>query len=707
VSAAEVTPGFFEVIGRHPALGRSFHADEGLPGVGRVVVLTDRFWKRRFDGDPAAVGRSVLVDGVPFEVVGVMPPDVELPLEIGSASRMDLILPLSLDPGAPRTKRGGHYLQAVGRLKDGVSMASASAEMDGIIGTLIGEYPEEHNQGGFGIVLRPLEEDLLGSSRPVLLVLAGAVGLVLLLACANVASLLLARGESRRLELALRAALGATRVRIARQLLTEASVLSFAGAATGLVAAWWTVRAVAAVGASSLPRLDAVGLSAPVLLFAFALALSTGIAFGLVPALQVMSAAGTLKQGSRGGSEGGRARVRRFLAVGQIGIAVVLLVGAGLLMKSFLRLVEVPSGLEPDRVLTLRLSLPNARYPTRGEIASFFSRYLDAVRRLPGVRMAGASSGLPLSLASGDWGFDIEGRPRVNGRKPGAADWYVVTPGYFEALGIRLVRGRLPFESDAESAPAVIFINETTERALFPDEDAIGRRVRLSQSTGAEQPWRTIAGVVSDVRTRALESPPSTEMFIPYRQFVHFSAGVEARSMTVVLKTSGEPSALAGAARFALQAIDPEIPAADVRDMNAVLTTSVADRRMHVLLVGTFALLALVIASIGVYGVIAYHVAQRRREIGLRLAVGASRASVLSLVVRQGLRLVGAGILLGLVAALFVSGLLATLLYEVAPRDALVFASVAAALLLVGAAASYLPARRVMRVDPVATLRAD
>jgi predicted permease len=321
--------------------------------------------------------------------------------------------------------------------------------------------------------------------------------------------------------------------------------------------------------------------------------------------------------------------------------------------------------------------------------------------------VAGASSGLPLSLASGDWGFDIEGRPRVNGRKPGAADWYVVTPGYFEALGIRLVRGRLPFESDAESAPAVIFINETTERALFPDEDAIGRRVRLSQSTGAEQPWRTIAGVVSDVRTRALESPPSTEMFIPYRQFVHFSAGVEARSMTVVLKTSGEPSALAGAARFALQAIDPEIPAADVRDMNAVLTTSVADRRMHVLLVGTFALLALVIASIGVYGVIAYHVAQRRREIGLRLAVGASRASVLSLVVRQGLRLVGAGILLGLVAALFVSGLLATLLYEVAPRDALVFASVAAALLLVGAAASYLPARRVMRVDPVATLRAD
>jgi putative ABC transport system permease protein len=355
----------------------------------------------------------------------------------------------------------------------------------------------------------------------------------------------------------------------------------------------------------------------------------------------------------------------------------------------------------------MRITLPLARYPGRPDINVYFSRLIEEVQRLPGVRMAGAGSGLPLALASGDWSFDIEGRPRNGTRFPGAADWYVVTAGYFEALGVPLVRGRLPRASDDWEAAPVVFINEATARALFADEDPVGRRIRLSQSSGAEQPWRTIAGIVGDVRFRGLDTAPRPEMFIPHEQFVHFSATAQARAMTLVVKAGGDPMLLVPSIRGVMSGLDPEVPPAQIRDMESVMTRSVADRRLNVLLIGAFGVLALVLAAVGLYGVVAYSVAQRTRELGVRLALGASRTSVLRLVVSEGARLVLVGSALGVAAALALSAPLSTLLFDVHPRDVAVLATAPALLLLVGMAASYIPARRATRVDPVVALRAE
>jgi putative ABC transport system permease protein len=354
------------------------------------------------------------------------------------------------------------------------------------------------------------------------------------------------------------------------------------------------------------------------------------------------------------------------------------------------------------------VSLPAARYPGLSEVSGYFARLVERLDTLPGVVSAGAGSGLPLAYASGDWSFDIEGRPLLaNGRHPGRADWYVVTPGYFESLGIPLVRGRLPSASDTELAPRAVFINETTARTLFPNEDPIGRRIMLTRTRGPEQPWRTIAGVVADVRQRGLDQPARTEIFIPYRQFLHFSAGVQARAMSIVVRTNVDPASLAAPIRAQLRELDPEVPAAQIRDMETVLAESVSDRRLNVALIGAFAVLALALAAIGLYGVLAYSVVQRTRELGVRLAVGASRASVLRLVVGEALRLVAVGVALGVAAALVFGGVLSTLLFEVSTRDVSTLIFVSVVLLVVGVLASYLPAHRAMRVDPVVALRAE
>jgi putative ABC transport system permease protein len=428
-----------------------------------------------------------------------------------------------------------------------------------------------------------------------------------------------------------------------------------------------------------------------------------------MPAYQVSrtGAGESLKDGARGGTEG-RSAARRALVVCQVAIAVVLIVAAGLLAKSFARVVGTPSGLDPGGVLTLRVSVPASRYPGRQEVSGFFDRALERIRSLPGVRVAGAGSGLPLSVASGDWGFDIEGRPKVNGRRPGAADWFVVTPGYFEALGIAPVRGRLPAASDTEDAPPVVFINETTARTLFPDADPLGKRVRFGGSTYEQQPWRTIAGVVGDVRTRGLDQPLRTEVFFPHRQFLHFSPGAQARAMTITIKTSGAaPTSLTSAVRAELRGIDAEVAAADVRDMDTVVSGSVADRRMQMVLVAAFGGLALALAAVGLYGVMAFHVVQRTREMGVRLALGASRADVLGLVVGQGMRLVAVGLALGTVAAFAATRPMADLLHDVSPRDTAVFALAPILLAAVGLLACYIPARRATRVDPVVALRSE
>ena len=706
VPSVTVSVNTFDVLGRRPALGRAF-TKEDVAGDGAVVILSDATWRDRFGGDASIVGATVSVQGRPRTVVGILPADLVMPVNLVASSSAAVILPAAFDTAAPRNQRGGHYLAGIARLRDGVTLAAASADMNGIVAQLARQYPDQHNQGNFRITVDPLREELLGDSRPVLLVLAGAVGLVLLLACANVANLMLARGETRRRELAVRAALGASRFRMTRQLLTEALLLAVTATLAGLVVARWALAVVVGIGPDALPRIGEVSLNPVVLSFAAALAMLTTVLFAMLPATQLSrtQAGETLREGGRGSS--GRARMRRALVVCQVSLAVVLLVAAGLLLKSFARVLSVPGGFDAENVLTARVAAPAARYPDLAAVSGFYTRLGERLAALPGVTHAGASSGLPLAVSSGDWSFDIEGRPRVNGRRPGAADWYVITPGYFEALRIRVVSGRAPTPSDTSGATPVIFINETAARGIFPGENPVGKRVMLSRSRGFEQPWRTIAGVVADVRQRGLDRPSRPEMFIPHTQFLHFSPGQQARSMTIVVRSAVPPEQLVSAVRGELRSLDPEIPLADARPMTEVLALSVADRKLNVLLLGAFAVLAIVLAAVGIYGVMAYDVLQRTREIGIRVALGATRRTVLTLVLSHGLMLVLIGGAIGLAVAAIATRSMTRMLFDVGPRDVAVFAWVAALLVVTGMLATLVPAWRAARVDPLTALRED
>jgi putative ABC transport system permease protein len=708
VAAAGVTTNFFEVVGVRPAIGRPFDASDGLAGRNGVVVLTHQLWERRYHGDPSLIGQTIFVSGSRCEVIGVMPASFRMPSDFGAEQQVAVLVPQVFDAAAPRNRRGGHYLSAYGRLRGDATREQAQAEMSAIIDRLARQYPEEHNQGNFGIRVDPLRSQLLGAARPVLFTLVGAVALVLLIACANVANLLLARGEARRREMAVRVALGASRFRIVRQLLTESLILALAGAALGLAVAVGCQRMVTTIDPSTLPRVADIQLNGPVLAFTLVLAVATATLCGLIPAMQLARAgrSGAIDGGSRGAVGTMPTRTRSALIVAQVAVAVVLVAAAGLLIRTFVALVRVPAGLQPDHVLTLRLAPPPATYPSQRDIGVFFDAYLDRLRALPGVRSAGASTGLPLANVSGDWSFDIDGRPFAPGRRhSGAADWYTVTPGYFESLRVPLVKGRLPASGDnAIATDPSIFLNESAARQFFPAGDAVGHRVKL---TGREQPWRTIAGVVGDVRQRGLGAPVQPEMFIPLAQFRHFSDVGQARSLSVVVRTDQDPNALVGAVRGALRALDPSVPPAQVRDMPSVVSASIADRRLNMMLMSAFGLLALALAAIGVYGVMAYQVVRRTREMGVRLALGATPGSVRAMVLADGMRLVLVGLACGLVAAVAGAGLMRHLLFGVEPHDAATLAGAAGAIAAAGLLASIVPALRATRVDPSAALRMD
>jgi putative ABC transport system permease protein len=703
--AVYATPNVFTVLGVKPLIGRGCEPRDIADRKGRIAVITYALWHRRFHDDEGILKRTLLVDSEPHVIIGVLPPGFRMPSDFGAEQQASIVLPLVLDPSAPRNRRGGHYLQAVGRLRPGVSIEAARADMQAVLQPLIREYPGEHDQGNFSIVVEPTRSELVGEARPVLVLLLGAVGVVLLIACANVANLILARGEVRRAELAVRTALGASRYRMVRQIVTETCVLFILGAVAGIAVASWTMRAILAIDQARLPRLDEVAVSVPVVAFALIMGVVSGALFGAIPAVHVSRVPLTECLAARGSTGAGRSRIRSGLVVAQVALSFVLLVGAGLLVKSFVRLQRVPSGLNARNVLTLRLSLPEVRYPGRSEVTAYFTRLLDGIRGLPGVRDAGAASGLPLAIASGDWSFDVEGRPLVGTRHHGAADWYAVTPGYFEALGVRLVSGRLPGRNDATDTEPVIFLNQTAARMVFPAGDAVGRRVRLSGKVA--QPWRRITGIVGDVRHRGLDTMPIPEMYIPHAQFLHFSPGVQARAMTVVVKTHTDPLSLAAAIRGEIRRLDPEVPAAQVRSMEEVVATSVADRRLNLSLIGAFAALALLLAMVGVYGVMAYHVSEQRREIGVRLALGATASEVRAGVVGRGMRMVLMGIAIGIAVAYVASGAVVQLLFEVEPTDLTIFAAVPVLLVTAGMLACYLPARRVSRLDPAITLRAE
>jgi putative ABC transport system permease protein len=697
VAAALVGEGFFGLMRARPLVGRLFTAEEQVDGHDRVVVLSYGMWQRRFGGDPGVVGASLSLNGSPHTVVGVLPADFHsLPSNLLDAPA-DLYRPLGeVYDDAFRSNR---HMRAIARLAPGVTLERAQAEMDLITRRL--EREHELTNVNYGVRLASLREDLVGNVRPALLALLGAVALVLLIACANVANLLLARMGARRRELAVRAALGATRARLVRQALTESLLLALAGGAVGLLLAAWCVGAIELLGSEILVLANDVRIDPRVLGFTLAVAAATGVAFGLAPALQGSAPDLTeaLKDGARGATAGpGRGRLRSALVVAEVAMTLVLLVGAGLLVKTVGRLQGVDPGFDPQNAVSMNVWLPAATYPNGESRMAFFDRLLERVAALPGVEAAGVTNVLPSGSNFDRFAVEAEGQPRPPG-EGAEVDRYVVSQGYLRAMRIPVLRGRALTERDGPDAPPVVLVNETLARSLWPGEDAVGKRVRSPQTAaGEERPWLTVVGVVGDVRQYGLDRPATRQVYFPYAQSPR-------SAMTLVVRAPAESSGLVAAVRREVLAVDPNQAVFDVATLEQVLADSIALRRLATILLGLFTAVALALAAVGVYGVVAYTAAQRTHEIGIRMALGARPEDVLRLVVGQGMRLAIAGIVVGLVAARVLSGLLESLLFEVRAADPAIYAAGAAIAAAVAAAACAAPAARAARVDPMVALR--
>ena len=694
VTAARVTPSYFEVLGHAPAQGRVFRGEEAEPGAPRVVVVTDGFWRRRLGGGAGVVGTAVRLNGEPYEIVGVMPPgyrDVYAP-------QVEVWAPLAFTPQQLSGGWTNEFLSVVGRMRTGITVPTLNAELDALGARL---RAEQDLPDAWALRVRPLAELSRAGLRPMLLILMGAVGLVLLIACANVANLLLARASGRSREVAIRTALGAGRWRVVRQLLTESVVLAAAGGALGLLLAAGGVRVLGvALPVSTRAALD-VGLDGGVLAFAALLAVATGVLFGLAPALQL--ARSDVQQTLRDGGRSGRADragqwLRRALVAGEMALALTLLAGAGLLLQSFVRLQAVDPGFESERLLTFDLFLPPTQYGDAAARVAFFDRVLDALREVPGVASVGAVDVLPFSGRGSTSSFAIEGLPAPPDGQGPWGDNRRVSPGYFETMGIPLLEGRTFSPADAAASEPVAVVDEGLARRYWPDASAVGRRLTYGDPADPEATWYRIVGVVGHAAQEGLDGPPRVQVYRTYRQS-------SAAALSVVARTTLPPASLVGAARAAVQSVDPDMPLASVGTMDAQLEASIGQRRLAAALLGGFAGLALALACLGIYGVMAYIVAQRRREIGLRIALGAGTASVVGLFVRQGAVLVGTGLILGLAGAFGLTRLLRSQLYGVDATDPTTFGAVA--LLLVGTAgiATWLPARRAARLDPLTALR--
>jgi putative ABC transport system permease protein len=708
VRAAYLSASLFPVLGVGAVAGRTFTEAEDAPGAAPVVVLGHALWSRRFAADPGVLGREIRVDGEPAIVVGVMPPGFALPGELAHGESSDVYLPLRIDRvGIPN--RGSHFLQGVARLRPGVTLAGARRELAAVAAGFVRDFPGDYPASmGFGTDAVPVRDAVLGQVRPVLLLLMGAVGVVLLIACVNLASLLLARADARRRELAVRRALGAGRGRLVRLLLTESLLLSLAGGAVGLAIGGGLLGLLPLVHAPDLPRLDQVGIDGGALAFTVGVAILTTLLFGLAPALSAASreAEPVLRESGRGATIGrARRRVRAALVSGQVALAAVLLISAGLLLRSLISLQHVDPGYRTDGVLTAQLSLPASDYPDDREVVEFYRTLLQRLRALPGVVSAGAVTSLPLATSLGDLNFRVEGREIPQGDVSPRADWQAVTPGYFETLGMRLVRGRGLEPHDDARAPGVAVINEAVARRYWPGRDPLGQRLLLGG--GAGPGWVTVVGIVADVRHGSLRDEPEPQMYIPHAQFRFWNAGGAARSLSLVLRTLGDPMAQSGALRQRVSELDPNLTVSEVRTLSSVRSESVARPRFVTLLLGLFATLAALLAAVGIYGLVAYQVTLRIPEIGIRMALGARASSIVRLVLRQGLVLAVAGLLVGVLGALAATRLLAHLLFGVAALDPVTFLSIPLLLVAVALLASWLPARRAARLDPVTVLRAE
>jgi predicted permease len=688
VTASGVSHGFFGVMGVGPALGRALTAEDNQPGRPAVVIIGDGLWRRRFGADPAVVGRQIEVSGAQVEVVGVMPAGFSFPpgAELWSALKVD----------AAKEPRFNRSYQVAGRLREGTTLEEARAQMQTISERLAAAHPTSNT--GWGVKLNRLHDRLVASVRTMLLILLCAVGLVLLIACANVANLLLARADSRRREIAVRVAVGASRARIVRQLLTESLLLALAGGGAGLLLGVWLTDLLVALAPAGAPRVVEAGLDVRVFAFALAATCLAGFGFGLAPALQVSKTdlQETLKEGGRGQTDG-RSPLRSALVVAEVGLSLVLLVGAGLLVKSLVRLVNVNPGFDSRGVLTLRMGLPGARYPEPRRKAEFYDTLTKRVAALPGVEAAGATLSLPLGGSNFSVGraFVREGRPQTPEESANAA-YFTITPDYFRAARIPLRQGRAFDDRDAEDAPKVVVVNEALARRHFPGEDPIGQRIHIYFD---EKFPREIVGVVGDVKTQTLDAEAGPQVYVPHRQDAGWGG------LTLAVRTAGDPLALTAAVREEVRALDRGLAVYDVKTLDDVVAASFADRRLLSTLIAAFGVAALLLASIGLYGVISYTVGRRTHEFGVRMALGAAPRDVLRLVLRQGLALALVGVGVGVAAALAVTRLMTSLLYGVSASDPVVFILIPLLLVAVALLACYVPARRAMKVDPMEALR--
>ncbi|HEV7521231.1 MAG TPA: ABC transporter permease [Candidatus Angelobacter sp.] len=695
VPGITVSADFFTTLGVKPINGRGFQTGEDRPGSAPVAVISEQFWRDHLGSDSRVTSRSITLDGRSHAIVGVMPASFRFPFS------------QQLDVWAIRTfgvpsARPPYGLRAVGRLKRSSTVQMAETELNGIAAQVTKQFPSSPELDSSMV---PLKDWMVKSVSTALLLLLGAISLVLLIAIVNVANLLLARASVRQREITVRVALGATRARVLRQLLTESMMLSLLGGAVGLLLAFVAVKAFLTFGPGHMPRLEEVGINAPVLLFTFVLCVGSGIMFGLAPAFATSRHAvnGPLKDSERGASSASAQRTHRVLVISEIALALLLMIGSGLLIRSFLRLRDVNPGFQADHVITAAISLPPS-YASSAQIGSFWKQFLAKVESTPGVSSVGSSMSIPPNLLEITNPFTVEGQGYDRGRILQLAEEMTVSPGYFRALGIPLLKGRFFSESDQveqDKDPMIVIINETMAKKYFPDQDPVGRRIQTGDPD-PRSPWETIVGVVGDVKYSGLDAQPAPTLYVPYNEngWIMWS-----RDMYLVVRTPLEPAAIVPALRAQLESINRDIPLASVQTMDHLIEDSVVQEKFRTWLVGIFAGLALLLAAIGIYAVISYSVVQRTREIGVRIALGADRIAVLSMVLGQGMKLATAGLSIGVVAAFAVTRVLRSLLYSTSTTDPLSYLATSAVLMAVVVLACYVPARRATKVDPITALR--
>jgi predicted permease len=704
VFGAKVSADLFPLLGVQPIRGRTFRPEECAQGRDDVLVISERLWRRKFDRDPRVLGSKLIADGKAFTIVGIMPASFEFPLPLFNITgaqfgeRADIWQPLGFTDQEMK-RRGSRSYGVIGRLAPGISPTQAQAEIERVVQGMRQRNADNYPKGdSFGATIYPLKEQVVGPIKPLLLILLGAVGLVLLIACANLATMMLARATVREREMAIRVAVGASRWRLLRQSLTESVVLAILGAAAGTLLAFWSIDLVKSIGTQTIPRLSEVHLDLTVLLVTLAIAVGAGIAFGIAPGLASgkLDLTESLKEGGRGSTTGRRHnRLRNALVIGEVALALVLLTGAGLLLKSFIRLGNVNPGFNPDHVLTAEISLPNLRYPDKRSQVNFFNELERRITALPGVKHFGLTIILPMSGINSDSSFEIEGRPKDDAHPTPDEEIRLVSADYFRTLEMPLLRGRYFNAGDKLDAPPVVIINQALAQKYWPNENAVGKRMRVPTREGPV--WTTIVGIVGDVRHRGLDQPVKPEWYAPLTQAPY-------PSVILAVRSSQDPASLTSAIRREVQAIDSTQPIAHVRTLEDVIGDSVAPRRLSVVLLTVFAGLALILASVGIYGVMSFLVVQRTHEIGVRMALGAQRADVLRLIISRAGVLIGAGTIIGLIVAFLSTSLLRSALYATSALDLTTFLLVTLTLALVAFLASYIPARRATRADPMIAL---